>query len=245
MKKRKYHDNNNIPQSFKLDDIQKLDNPIINHHYEHDGKPVPRVTEIISSCRHNESLMGWANHLGFKHQSYKNVLNAAADYGTAVHSALEKYIKGEPIPDGTPTEPMEAFELWWKQLTRDNDVKVLGQEFVLTCPWYGGTYDMLLNINGKPWLVDFKTSNHIRVEYSLQLAAYRNMLKYNNIVKDLSGFVVLRLCKHSPEFEEFIIDMLRPAHEHYMNECSSAFGAMAYQYWMMKDIENKFKNIMG
>ncbi len=232
-----------MSQFFKMDDISKLGNIISSNHYTYNGISVPRVTEIISTCNHNDALMGWSNYLGFKHQSYKTVLNQSAEYGTKVHEALEKYIKGEPIPANTPLAPMQAFENWWKQITVTNQVSVLGQEFSLTCPWYGGTYDMLLKINGKPWLVDFKTSNHIRVGYCLQLAAYRNMLRFRHIVGDLTGFVILRLFKNEPRFEEFVIDMIRPEHKKFMDQCSTTFNSMAYQYWNMRDIENQFNNM--
>lgn len=229
-----------LPIKFSLNDVASLGNIMGDRHYVHNGIAVPRVTNILSTCMHNDGLMYWANYLGFKHQGYKEVLNQAADYGTKVHEALEHYIKGEPFDASTPLNPIQAFENWWKQVSTNNQVKVLGQEFSLTCPWYGGTYDMLLEINGKPWLVDFKTSNHIRVSYCLQLAAYRNMLRYNGIVKDISGFIVLRLFKDRPEFEEFIIDMMRPDQMAFMDQCSRTFNAMAYQFWNMIYIQSEF-----
>ena len=231
---------NPLPTKFELSSVKKLGNIMGDRHYVYKGMAVPRVTKILSTCIHNDALMGWVNYLGFKRQSYKDTLMEAADYGTRVHDALEKYIKGEPFDPSTPLNPIQAFENWWKQVSTTNEVKVLGQEFSLTCPWYGGTYDMLLEINGKPWLVDFKTSNHIRVNYCLQLAAYRNMLRFNGIVGDLSGFIVLRLFKDKPEFEEFVIDMARPDQRAFMDQCSATFNAMAYQYWNMVDINNKF-----
>ena len=232
-----------LPTKFDLDSVRDLGNIFEDRHYVYNGITVPRVTKILSSCIHSDSLMYWANYLGFKHKGYKDTLMEAADYGTKVHEALEHYIKGDPFDPSTPLNPIQAFENWWAQVTRTNKVKVLGQEFSLTCPWYGGTYDMLLEINGHPWLVDFKTSNHIRVNYCLQLAAYRNMLKYNGIVGELAGFIVLRLFKDKPAFEEFVIDMARPDQKAFMDQCSSVFNAMAYQYWNMMDIEKKFNQI--
>lgn len=235
--------NASLPTKFSLNDVASLGNIMGDKHYTCNGISVPRVTQILSTCMHNEGLMYWANYLGFKHQGYKEVLNQAADYGTKVHEALEHYIKGEPIDARTPLNPIQAFENWWKQVSTTNKVKVLGQEFSLTCPWYGGTYDMLLEINGKPWLVDFKTSNHIRISYSLQLAAYRNMLRYNKIVSDISGFIVLRLFKDRPEFEEFIIDMMRPEERAFMDQCSRTFNAMAYQFWNMTSLQSQFDKL--
>ena len=48
--------------------------------YECNGFQVPRVTAIISSMMHSDSLMYWANSLGFKHQKYSEVINEACEY---------------------------------------------------------------------------------------------------------------------------------------------------------------------
>lgn len=230
-----------IPTKFDINSVRKLGEIIDDGYYSYNGLRVPRVTKILSSCMHNDSLMYWANHLGFKKQSYKETLDRAAEYGTIVHESLEKYIKGEDLDIDVPLHPIHGFEKWWKELTSSNQVKVLGQEFSLTCPWYGGTYDMLLEINGQPWLVDFKTSNHIRVNYCLQLAAYRNMLRFNNIVSDIAGIIILRLHKDKPEYEEFVLDLIDPKQRAFMDQCSATFNAMAYQYWNMIDINNQFE----
>ena len=39
-------------------------------------------------------------------------------------------------------------------------------EETITCPYFGGTYDFLVEINGRNWLIDFKTSNHIGYKYN-------------------------------------------------------------------------------
>ena len=57
--------------------------------YYFKGHKVPRVTKIIQRCNHNDGLMYWANSLGFKHQSYGNVLNEAATIGTQCHENID------------------------------------------------------------------------------------------------------------------------------------------------------------
>ena len=57
----------------------------INSSYEFDGIVVPRVTAILSDMLHEDYLMDWSNYLGlYKHQKYKDVLDAAADKGSSV-----------------------------------------------------------------------------------------------------------------------------------------------------------------
>ena len=38
---------------------------------------------------------------------------------------------------------------------------------------YGGTYDLLMMIDGELWLIDIKTGKGLYPEFALQLAAYR------------------------------------------------------------------------
>lgn len=229
-------------EKFKLKDVLEFDRSIFESSYTYNDHIVPRVTQIISSCMHEDYIVQWANSLGFRHMSYKATLNTYAEYGTTVHEALEKYIKGEELPPNVPMNPINAFEKWWANISSNNEVKVLGQEFKLSCPYYGGTYDMLLSINDKPWLIDFKTSTHISFRYCLQLAAYREMLRYNNIA-DVSGVLVLRLFKDKPLYEEFVLDMNNEEHKIFLDNCSKLFHSMVYQYWWRNYLEKEYQRI--
>ena len=87
---------------------------------------------------------------------------------------------------------------------------------------------MLLEVNGEPWLVDFKTSTHISFRYMLQLAAYRYMLKERGIIKELRGVIVLRLFKDRPAFEEFVLDLSKDLELCFLDNCERLFNAFAY-----------------
>ena len=50
--------------------------------------------------------------------------------------------------------------------------KVIGVEIPISCPWFGGTIDAILVINGATYIIDFKTSKKISSEYLVQVAAY-------------------------------------------------------------------------
>lgn len=226
-----------------MEDLDKLQFNTKQESYEYNGMKVPRVTKIISECINEDYIAKWANNLGFKHINYTKALQESADYGTLVHTAIENYLKEKEINESTPETPFSAFKTWWDMLNKNNDVIILGQEFKLSCPWFGGTYDMLININNQPWLVDFKTSNHLSYRYCLQLAAYRYMLKFNNIVPDIQGIVILRLCKDKPEFEEYTLNMSIPEQAEYMNMCEVTFMSMTYAYWHLRYIKSKFNSI--
>ena len=227
-----------------MEDLEKIRPELDTDRYKWNGMPVPRVTSIISKTIHEDFLMYWANSLGFKRKGYKKTLDAAADYGTKTHDALEKFLKGEPISEGAPMNPIDGFKSWWDLITKNNSVKIIGQEFKLTCPWFGGTYDMLLEINGKIYLVDFKTSNHLSYKYCLQLAAYEYMLRYNKIC-EISGIIILQLCKEYPTYNEFVLDFSNPNHAEYFKFCEQTFLSMVYTYYHILEAEKQYKLIMG
>ena len=55
--------------------------------------------------------------------------------------------------------------------------RVIETEKQLVCPYFGGTLDCLAEIDGRIYIIDFKTSNHITYKYFLQLAAYKYMIE--------------------------------------------------------------------
>ena len=102
--------------------------------------------------------------------------------------------------------PLRAFISWWNNLVSQNTVQILGQEIPVVCQYYGGTYDLLVSINREPWLVDFKTSNHITYKYFLQLAAYNKVLRDEQKL-NLRGAVILQLSKESPTYNEYTLNI--------------------------------------
>ena len=131
-----------------LDNTTQLSN--IKSDYTYDGITVPRVTEIISKCIHADSLMGWANHLGFKRQSYKSVVQLAADIGSQCHETIDLFLDNnanfEPDYD-MRTESRYAYESflkWWNDIhINGNNVRVIYHEKPIVCKYFGGTLDGL------------------------------------------------------------------------------------------------------
>ena len=162
-----------------IEDITKLGTVTenSNERYTYNGISVPRVTSIISKMIQEDSIIYWANSLGFKHMGYRKTLNQYADYGTKVHKAIELFLKNQTITFKVPDNPFNAFTYWWETINESNEVTILGQEHKMACKYYGGTYDLLLKIGNDIVLVDFKTSNHVGYKYWLQLAAYTKILK--------------------------------------------------------------------
>lgn len=223
-------------------ELKELEYLKCDNRYIYDGNIyVPRTTEIISKCIHEDSLMVWSNNIGFKHKKYRDVLNIAAEYGTKVHYGIECFLKAKPIPIDTPMNSLIAFINWWNTIIQNNSISILGQEHKLVCKLYGGTYDLLLKINNKIYLTDFKTSNHISYKYYLQLAAYRKMLKeIENI--DIDGTIILQLSKNYPNYREYVLNFDNKDHLNYINMAERTFNSMVYTYYHLNTLEKRFNN---
>ena len=221
--------------------------------YQYQGYSLPRVTEIISSMLHEDFLMVWANNLGlYKRKKYKEELEQAATKGSYVHDAIEDHIQNnkeldlDTVMAGYRTEVSYAygsFKAWWKIISRNN-IKVIMQEYKLICPWFGGTLDLLIEINGRVYLLDFKTSNYSSYKYFLQLAAYRYILREFYGI-EIYGCGVIKLNKKAIDFEEFIIDKSDKDYEDFMNLCEKTFLSLVYGYINRVFVERQYKNIFG
>tara|TARA_X000001382_G_scaffold116995_1_gene96412 strand:+ start:26 stop:385 length:360 start_codon:yes stop_codon:yes gene_type:complete len=82
-------------------------------------------------------------------------------------------------------------------------IKFLETEVSLVSEKYqfGGTFDAIAEINGKNYLIDFKTSKSIYQEYVIQLAAYRQLWQEHSDLK-IHGGIILKLSKDEVAFEE-------------------------------------------
>ena len=219
-----------------------------NSQYTYNGIIVPRVTEIISKCIHSDYLMYWANSLGFKHQSYNKTLSMAADIGSQCHESIDLFIENDSkydAPYNMNSQSRYAYESylkWWNDININNNVKVLYHEYPLICKYFGGTMDGLYEINGKKYIVDYKTSNHVTFRYFLQVAAYRYILK-NELGIDVDGCIILQLSKNDISYNEYVLNFCIPEHLKYINDCELAFLSMVFSYYNINNIENEFNNI--
>lgn len=228
-----------------LDEIEELNN--IDSEYYFNSIKVPRVTKILSTCIHSDSLMYWANSLGFKHKSYSKTLTQSANIGTQAHNSIDHFLSDNSYQVPLTNESAAIFAYnsflkWYNILVQNNDVEVLLHEHKLVCKYFGGTLDGLYKINRKIYLVDYKTSNHITYRYCLQLAAYIYMLRViMNITVD--GCVILQLSKNDISFNEYVLNFDNPIHAQYINECERAFLSLVYAYYNINIVENGYKNI--
>jgi hypothetical protein len=216
--------------------------------YEFNGNKVPRVTKILSRCIHSDGLMYWANNLGFKHQSYRKVMESSANIGTQCHNSIDSYLEDDKFKFNSLNNTIEAqnaynsFLKWFNDINANANVEVLLHEHTLVCKYFGGTLDGLYKINNKIYLVDYKTSNHITFNYCLQLAAYRYMLR-NVMGIEIDGCIILQLSKNDISYNECVLNFSDPNQLQYMNDCEMAFLSLVLSYYNINKVEEGFKNI--
>ena len=222
--------------------------------YDYNGIPVPRVTNILSSMLHEEYLMGWANYIGLKGEQYRKTLNAAAVKGTYTHNAIEKYVQNgtefdsSRVPENyryAVNNAYLSFLKWWEIITQNN-YRVIMQEEKLVGKYFAGTLDLLIEINGLVYLMDFKTSNHPSFKYFLQLSAYIYLLKelYNI---DVDGCGIIMLSKDDISFNEIILNDIRipgSYNNQYMKYCEETFLSLAYAFYNRSRVESMFKEVI-
>lgn len=238
---------NTVENDEILDRCRKMQIELMETPYAFRGKAVPRVTSILSDMLAEEYLITWANNVGLyqrkKHTFYKN---KATNIGSHVHNGIEMYIQGEELPDFTSirdagdrkkaNNSFDAFLSWWKVIEK-TDHEIIMEEAPLVTEYCGGTLDLLMRINGKIYLIDFKTSSQLGFKYYVQLAAYRRMLyELYGIVVD--GCILLKLDKNNGKFEEAILDFSKFEDLEFINYCDQLFVSILYGYYNRLIIEN-------
>ena len=225
-----------------LNQIRFTANTKSSTYYNKRGDRLPRVTEILDRCIHNDSLMYWANSLGFKGIRYRDFMSNAANIGTAAHNAIERFLMNKL--DDTSNIPFLGFLSWWNIVTQDlhMPIEIIYIEHQMSCRYYGGTLDALARIGGKVYLIDFKTSNHVTFSYMLQLAAYRYILRKEERI-DINGAIVLQLDKTTPGFNEYLLDFSIKSHLEFMDHCEQTFLSLVYAYYNLSKAESDFKKL--
>jgi hypothetical protein len=222
--------------------------------YKFQGIHVPRVTEILSKMVSEDYLMYWAQKMGRYNKDIDQVRDSAADKGTIVHQFCEDFLRYRFLPDYS-TIPQEyrkmcmnafhGFMMWINNINDNYQWKPLMIEHPVCCDLYGGTLDALLLIGGKTYLIDFKTSNYLSWKYTLQVAAYRRVLREIYGI-DVDGCCILRLDKYRKTHpEEMMFDLSDPQMRGYMDSCEALFVNLAMAYWQRMMVENEYKNITG
>lgn len=223
-----------------LNDIQPGINSPKYSRYTYNNHGVPSVTELLGFID-SQGLIDWANAIGRKGMDNKKILATAARFGTNTHSAIENYLQGNDV--FVENSAFEAFKNWWKIINEGHRVVILGQEDPLVGQFFAGTYDLLISIDDKIYLVDFKTSNNVGYKYFMQLAAYRYLL-YTLKGININGCIVLQLSKGpKPKFNEFLLNFENPIEYEFIENCFRSFMGLVYTFYNVEMCKEGFKEI--
>ena len=236
-----------------MNDILSIMNfmPSINEdRYQYNGKNVPRVTEILS-LMNDDYIADWANNLGFRHKKYREELEFYANIGTIVHDLCDKIMLDPNYEidynlysrdiSNQIYNCISCFKNWWKNLNMNNNVEVIAIERPTICEFYGGTIDVILKINGKIYVGDFKTSNHIGYKYWCQLAAYTNMLINEGF--EIAGVFILQLSKKNTIYNEYIVDLSISENVDFMSMAYNTFCGAVYTFCSRYQLLNNMQLI--
>lgn len=237
---------NRIQNDEILDRCKKMHLPMIDTPYTYKGYKVPRVTSVLADMLNEEYLMTWANNVGlFQRKKHTYYRNKATTIGSAVHNAIEEKIQFQIDPDFVgikdtkdrlaASQSYNAFSSWWSIV--ENKSRIILEEYTLITEYCGGTLDLLIDINGKLYLLDFKTSSQMSFKYYVQLAAYRRML-YDLLGYIVDGVIVLRLDKKTGRYEESVLDFSVYDDLLFIEQCDSLFISILYGYYCRSMVES-------
>ncbi len=149
--------------------------------YTKDGKTFyPSVTTVLDVYPKGFGYIQWLKDMG---SNAGEVLARAGEQGTKVHNAIERYLNGEEVLWATDGKAKYT-ELEWQMIQRFVEFWDTYKPKIIAGPEItvisdkrkvGGTIDIVCEIAGEIWLIDYKTSNGIYRTHELQLAAYCNI----------------------------------------------------------------------
>lgn len=142
-----------------------------NHIYRLDGQIIPGCSQILKSC----GLSDYSN-------VPKDILDAASNFGTAVHLATALWDKNT-LDMSTLSEPLVPYLEGWKRFIDDYKPTVLTEwtENPMGSVKYrfGCTPDRVLIVRDKIWVLDIKTTSSILPSIAIQTAAQAICIKEN------------------------------------------------------------------
>jgi hypothetical protein len=164
--------------------IDELANKIVipdEHWYESKRNPgnwLPSVTTLLDAYPKGAAYILWLKNVG---QNASQILKEAGEIGSNVHAAIDQYVKAGYLSYLSD----EKRELWkweeWELICKAMEFftiykpQIIVHEFSFASDelGYGGTIDMICEINNETWLIDYKSGNGIYESHFLQISAYK------------------------------------------------------------------------
>jgi CRISPR/Cas system-associated exonuclease Cas4 (RecB family) len=161
-----------------------------------------RVTSVLSDIDASWYRY-WVKSVGV--EEAERISRESAEFGTGVHKLVEAKLLGMEWAFGTYTDRQVECAGHINKWLEEQKVKPLHIEKELIDKKLGliGHADLIAEINGHNYVVDYKTSKKIGKSYALQLAAYSYMAEKQFKIKIDNGVIVRTPNdpKAEPQFE--------------------------------------------
>jgi hypothetical protein len=151
-----------------------------SRYYRRNGEYYPSVTYVLGSYPKGKYFEDWLKKVGY---SAEYIVKKAGEEGTQVHEMIESYLNGDELnflgSHGRPLYHPDVWQMflrfveWWEEYNPtliEVEVHLFSDELKVA-----GTCDMVCEIDGELWIIDFKTSNNLQSTYDLQAAVYGQM----------------------------------------------------------------------
>jgi len=146
------------------------------------GKRLPGCTTITGILA-KPALIDWAWRLGIDGLDYKKYTDDLANVGTLAHEMIQSHFTGEKLDlnefSKNDIDRAENALISFYNWIDTMPIKPILNEAQLTNGDFGGTVDMLAEIDGRNVLIDFKTGSGIYDDMGYQLAGYKILLESN------------------------------------------------------------------
>ena len=144
--------------------------------YAVEDKHFPSITTVLGAIP-KPGLIAWRKNVG--EAAAKWEMNRAARRGSATHTLVEQYLKGE-TPAIRDVLPLGMFRLLKPYLDQVDNIHALEKIMYSKKLTVAGQVDCIAEYNGKLSVIDFKTANKERVDswnenYYIQCTAYAIM----------------------------------------------------------------------
>ena len=173
-------------------------------YYQRNGEYYPSVTYVLSHYPKGKFFEDWLKKVGY---SADFIVKKASEEGTQVHEMIENYLNGKELlflEHGIPMYPPHVWQMFlrfvdfweeYKPTLIEAEIHLFSDELKVA-----GTCDMVCEINGELWGIDFKTSNHLQTTYDLQTAMYAKCFEecFGKKV-DRTGVLWLKSSKRGPK----------------------------------------------
>ena len=206
----------------------KTVNVDFKRHYVHPitNDKVPSVTTILSAALAKPALVPWAAKIVAEYavankdtwqnldnqaaidlikNSHRRISGEAMQLGSSVHTIIEDLLRNKPvdfIPPQTEHMVRKAAELIQEFRPKPSHIEVTVWSHKHN---YAGSLDAVVEIAGKTYLFDWKTSSGVFPDYALQCAAYANadeIIRPDGEIEPLpviNGFIIAHLPKDPKE----------------------------------------------